>query len=296
MAVTEGLLLLSGQETGGWTEGMFGRPCYNAGCHEPVNPADILLDPEFATLLPPSAPEEEKALQEALFRDGCREALVVWPWQGRLILLVGYEQFPLLRLYRLPFTVVEKACASRADARMFIIQDQLARKNLTPLAVSYLRGLRYLADKQPHGGDRRSAAAGPVLRQRKTAEALAEIFHVDAATIRRDGEFAAAVNALAAACGEDVKRLILSRGAKLSRCQVLKLGKLPAEELRAVVTYVKQTGHVPRSWANHGVAATITLPSDPEALAKELVRRCGAEYAGRVAAALAAVLAQGAST
>jgi hypothetical protein len=125
----------------------------------PARAADITLDDEFADLLPPLAPEERAQLESGLFVHGCREPLVVWRCQGRRILLTGYEQFRLLRVYDLPFRVLDKEFATRAEACLFIIKDQLARRNLSPLGVSYLRGLRYQAEKRPHGGDRRSPAA-----------------------------------------------------------------------------------------------------------------------------------------
>src|SRR6202011_1417517 len=97
----------------------------------------------------------------------------VWPRQGRLILLVGYPQYRYLKRFPGPCGVIEKQLESREEARRFIIQDQLARRNLTPLAVSYLRGLTYAELKQTRGGDRRSQqAVGRV--SGKTAAALAE--------------------------------------------------------------------------------------------------------------------------
>jgi hypothetical protein len=140
-----------------------------------------------------------------------------------------------------------------------------------------------LAEKPPHGGDRRRQAArlGPL--RRRTAQALAEAFHADAATIRRDGAFAAAVNRIAANCGADVKPWILSRGAKLTRALVLALDKLPLEEQRHVVTALKETGELPQEWCDDGEPETITLPNEPRALAPEPLSRRGRASAEEVA-------------
>jgi hypothetical protein len=258
-----------------------------------VRASDITLDPEFRELLPRSAPDEQRALEEVLLRDGCREPLIVWPCAGRLLLLASYEQFPTLKQHRLPFRVVEQPLATRDEAELYIIKYQLAKKNLTTLGASYLRGLRYRAEKRPHGGDRSSAPARLTARQLRTAEALAAEFHVSAATIQRDGEFAAAVNAVAAICGEDVKPWILARGAKLTCGMVLGLAEMEPEEQRAVVAVLQENGRMPRSWRNHGRPATITLPSEPVELARELVRKRGRAWAEAVAAALISVLGGG---
>src|SRR5207302_6982260 len=100
-----------------------------------------------------------KALtQAALFQDGGREPLVVWPYRGLKILVAGYDVYPLVRMHRLPCRVVEKPFADRSQARSFRVKD-LLRRNLSPLWVSYLRGLRCLEQALPAGGDRRSARA-----------------------------------------------------------------------------------------------------------------------------------------
>src|SRR5207237_529824 len=78
------------------------------------------------------APQEQVMLAAALHRHGSSEPLLVWPCHGRLILLVGYEVFPTIKLYRMPCRVVEKSFPGRAEARMFIIRHHLARQHLTP--------------------------------------------------------------------------------------------------------------------------------------------------------------------
>ena len=48
------------------------------------------MDPVFKDLIAPLAKEELKALERDLLRDGCRDALVVWPQKGsNLVLLEG---------------------------------------------------------------------------------------------------------------------------------------------------------------------------------------------------------------
>ncbi len=253
------------------------NPCHAEATLPPrCHVADVFLDPEFQGLLPPPLADEQALLEEALLRDGCREPLLVWRWSDRRILLIGYELIPLLRLHHLAFPVVEHTFGSREAARLFVLKHQVARRGLTPLATSYLRGLCYRAAKHGHGGDRRSA--GPRAWPRgpgKTAQALAEVFAVDAATICRDGAVAAAVEELVAHGGADVKPLLLGRQARLTRGQLLALAAEPPHRQRDLLFELRLHGRLPRSWRSQGACPTITLPRDPAALLAALRRRLG---------------------
>jgi len=239
----------------------------------------IVLDAEFRDLVPGPAPEEQALIERRLHREGCHEPLIVWPCLGRLILLVGYELFPTLRVYRMPFRVIEKTFATRADAKMFVITSALARPNRTALAISYLRGLRYQAEKQRHGGNHRNVEARGPFAMRKTAAALAEVYHVSPATILRDAQVTAAVLRIAANFETDVKPALLSRAAGLSRGRLLHLAGLPVEEQRRVVGELMVTGKLSRSWGSRTLRATITLPRDLATMARAIFRRFGPEHA-----------------
>ena len=242
----------------------------------------ITLDSEFQALAPPPSADEQALLEAALRREGCRETLMAWACGGRKILLVGYEFFPTLRLDRIPFQAVDCELASREEARLFIIKHLLGKHSLSLLAVSYLRGLRYQAEKQPNGGDRRSGL--PLLR--KTAEALAEIFHVSPITIRRDAQVAEAVNRIVALCGEKAKALLLARDCPLRRGRLLKLAGLPENEQKCVIGQWFVEGKLSRHWQTNGKPSTITLPRNPVDFARVLVRRLGRERAAEILEAI----------
>ena len=82
--------------------------------------------------------------------------------------------------------------------RVRIINNQLGRRNLHPDQASYLRGKRYNAEKQDKGGDRKSIDQNDPLIE-STADRLATEYKVSAPTIKRDGNYAAAVDTLQAA-------------------------------------------------------------------------------------------------
>jgi hypothetical protein len=257
-------------------------------CEFKRDPSVIRLDPEFRDLLPPPAPEEQTLSAELLFRPGHRATFYLWYRPGGFILLTGYDRFELVRDRGLPFAVIVKQFETREHARLFIIKDCLARRHLSDLAVRYLRGLRYQASCRPRGGDHKSTGALPGLG--KTAEALAEIFGVSPATIRRDARLTAAVQRIAENCGRQARWLLLARGARLRRAGVLRLAGLPLAQQQAVIQALADRGRLPRSWA--GEPRTITLPRERQAFAEGVWRRLGAEAAHEIGRLLAAKAGQ----
>lgn len=92
--------------------------------------AAIIVDPEFSDAMPALAADELALLEESLVRDGCREALVVWLNTGQRILLDGHHRYELCRKHDLPFNLVAMQFAARAEARLWVLQNQLGRRNL----------------------------------------------------------------------------------------------------------------------------------------------------------------------
>jgi len=74
----------------------------------------------------------------------------------------------------------------------WIDANQLGRRNLTPDQMSLIRGRRYnRAKKAPHRPEKRTQNED--VKPERTSERLAKEHGVSAATIKRDGQFAKAV-------------------------------------------------------------------------------------------------------
>jgi phage N-6-adenine-methyltransferase len=168
-----------------------------------VTTTQLQIDPEFRALIPPLSTEERMQLEENLLRDGCRDPLVIW--NG--VLLDGHNRYDICTAHGLFFNTVVIALTDREAAADWIDTNQLGRRNLTPDQASLLRGRRYNRQKQSHGGDR--GASGQNVQMPSTAERLAVQHGVDERTIRRDGQFAAAVETLKGVV-EDIEERVMS--------------------------------------------------------------------------------------
>lgn len=91
------------------------------------------IDSEFKNLIPPLTAEEFQGLEQSILSDGCRDALVVW--NG--ILIDGHNRYEICMKHGIPFETMEMEFDSREDVKLWMMQNQLARRNLSP----YVRSL-----------------------------------------------------------------------------------------------------------------------------------------------------------
>ena len=211
----------------------------------------IKIDREFASLCPALAEEELKQLEDSLKDLGCQQPLVLW--KGHDILLDGHNRHALCKKHKLDFKTVEVDLLDREAARSFILHTQLGRRNLTHEAASYLRGSRYNAEKQAHSPGRPDK--GDQSERVKTDERLAEEYKVGAATIRRDGKFAAAIDGIVEGCGADYRQVLLSRAYRLTRGNLLALSRLKPAAQKKYLDELKETGKRPRKERGKGQPA-----------------------------------------
>lgn len=160
------------------------------------NPVDhvkdnIKIDRELECLIPPLSPEESEQLEASLLQEGCREPIVVWRSEDDYILIDGHNRYRLCQKHGISFQIHLKDFTDRAEAKDWMIANQMARRNLSPLQLSYLRGLRYQNEKNSRGGlrERNYSKGQNVLMPSPTSEKLSEEFGVNEKTIRRDAKF-----------------------------------------------------------------------------------------------------------
>ncbi len=183
-------------------------------------------DDEFRKLLAPLEGDELARLEASILAEGCRDPLDVWDDGGGAVLLDGHNRFGICTKHGLPYAVRAVELKGRPEAFAWIVGNQLGRRNITPEQASYLRGLRYNAEKSERGGDRKSKDQSDTLID--TASRLAAEFKVSAPTIKRDGRFAEAVDAIAAALPA-AREAILRRDTRFSRSDVKVLAAVAQE-------------------------------------------------------------------
>lgn len=194
-----------------------------------------LIDPEFRDYIAPLTPEEYAGLEASLLSEGCRDPLVVWTEENTLI--DGHHRYRLCEKHNIPYQLVYRSFASRYHVTLWMIENQLGRRNLSAMQASYLRGKRYQAEKQAHGGNRKSRDHNDLLIPGVTAEKLAEEYKVSSPTIKRDEQIAEALDKL----DHTTRRDILSSDLEVTKKEVLLLGSLPANRVASVVEKIRKS-------------------------------------------------------
>jgi hypothetical protein len=96
----------------------------------PTTAPTLRTDPVLRELIPPLADDERAQLERNIVADGCRDPLVVWDQEG--ILLDGHNRLAICEAHGIAYEVRRMPFASRADAELWVLENQFGRRNLTP--------------------------------------------------------------------------------------------------------------------------------------------------------------------
>ena len=91
---------------------------------------DLILSERIQKATPSMAFSELEMLQGSIDEDGVLNPLVVW--KGRNVLVDGYYRYMYCHEKGIPFDIVEKEFVDETEAVLWVVRQQLARRNLTP--------------------------------------------------------------------------------------------------------------------------------------------------------------------
>lgn len=86
----------------------------------------IKIDDEFKALIPPLSDDEYALLEASILADGCRDALIMW---GN-ILVDGHNRYAICQKHGLPFKVETIHLDCREAVIVWMIENQLGRRNI----------------------------------------------------------------------------------------------------------------------------------------------------------------------
>jgi len=195
---------------------------------------EIIIDEQFKYLLPELDKETYMGLEYSLLQFGCLYPLVLW--NG--ILIDGYNRYRICIEHDISFETIDMEFDSREEVVIWIIRNQIERRNLTSIQLSYFRGLHYNADKELHGDNRRIVENNPSsqngnLGSGRTARRLSEQYNVSRNTILRDEKLAQALLKL----GEnypEAKQKILSGEIPVNKSKLEALSYASQERIKTV--------------------------------------------------------------
>jgi len=197
----------------------------------------LTINKRFHELLPPLKDEEYERLDASIQADGIRDPIILW---GTTI-VDGHNRYEIAQRRGISFQTVQKEFEDEDDACIWIIENQIGKRNLSIVEHSFKLGELYKLKRKKHGGDRRSeefsSAQNAHLIKDTTAETVAKEQNVNQATVRRAADFHTAITDLAEQTGQSTKE-ILNLADKTSKQDVMRIAKMPEPMKREVVAKI----------------------------------------------------------
>lgn len=192
----------------------------------------LKIDNEFKNLIPPLKTEELERLEKSILTEGIRDALIVW---GD-VLIDGHNRYAIANKHGLSYKTKALEFDGREDVVLWIINNQLGRRNLTPQQMSYLIGKRYEVEKKKKGGTGANQYTEQIDQNdpSATADRISDETGVSAPTVRRDAKYSQAIDIIAETLGDDAKDAILTAEVRLSKKDTLALADLAPKEPEVV--------------------------------------------------------------
>lgn len=88
---------------------------------------ELTIDSDFQSLIPPLGREELLQLEQNIKQDGCRDPLVVW----NDVLIDGHNRYEICTRLKIQFELTRKDFDSREAVKVWMIDNQKGRRNLT---------------------------------------------------------------------------------------------------------------------------------------------------------------------
>jgi hypothetical protein len=220
---------------------------------------NIIIDEEFKYLLPALDTETYARLEEDLIENGCRDAIILW---GNII-IDGHNRFEICTRLEIPFETVEMEFESREEVLIWIINTQLSRRNLTPIQLTYFRGVHYRTDKLIPGTGRQSThnieECQNGILNKSTKSRLSDQYGVAPRTIARDARVAEGIDAIGATSPE-AKRMILAGEIRIARNHLEEIPNLLSETVSRIAISIEE-GTYERPQSGNGLQSNDSLQS-----------------------------------
>ena len=88
---------------------------------------ELKIEPELKALIPPLTNDEYRLLEESIISEGCRDKLIVWDDT----IIDGHNRYEICKKNGIPFQVEDRDFESFDAVKVWMIDNQKGRRNLT---------------------------------------------------------------------------------------------------------------------------------------------------------------------
>lgn len=192
--------------------------------------SEIKIEKDLMDLITPLTSEEFAQLEGNILVEGCCDPLVLWEKTNqKSILIDGHNRYNICEKHNLSFSIKKMNFNDIEEVKLWMLNNQLGRRNLDPEQLSYYRGLKYLSLKRAQGGFENVKSKGQ--NKPSTAENLSKEFKVSESTIKRDAKFTEALEIIAKS-NPKLKNDILSGQEKFKKNDIVTITQAQDERLK----------------------------------------------------------------
>lgn len=150
----------------------------------------LTVDEEFKALIPPLSEEEHRMLEESLIANGCEMPILVW--DGCIV--DGHNRYAICHEHGIPFAQEEKRFQSRSEVKLWMLRNQLGRRNLnsfqrSEMALKLKNTVAELSEKRMRAGVKVEADPGEIFPQGpekgRTLDKLGKLAGVSGRTLKK---------------------------------------------------------------------------------------------------------------
>ena len=105
---------------------------------------ELKIIDEIKNLIPPLSKEEYGLLKQSIIKEGVRDPIVVWSD----MIVDGHNRYTICKKHNIPFKIVDKDFECLDEIKIWVIENQLGRRNLTDEQKSYFIGKLYNENKK----------------------------------------------------------------------------------------------------------------------------------------------------
>jgi len=201
----------------------------------------LVIDREIQNLCRPLNDKEYSLLEKDIRARGCLDPIKCWrDRKGRYIILDGHHRYKICKDLGRSYTTEPLEFETKEEAIKWVIENHLARRNLSPMEAAYLRGTRYNTEKKAPGKSSDSTLHQNDGKIGETAVRLAPTMGVSPATMERDGILATAIDKLREVVGDDLGMKIRGGNVKLPRKNIIEFSEMPDGEMKAMAEHLEQ--------------------------------------------------------
>lgn len=158
------------------------------GTNERNELGKVLINPDFDSLIPPLSDEELSGLEKSILDEGVRDPIVTW--HGYII--DGHNRYRIATKHGIPYEVTEREFADEESVKLWMIQNQLSRRNISPyqrsllaLKLKPLIAAKAKERQRDSGGAVVQKSAEPPIKTRDELATIAGVSHDTIAKVEK---------------------------------------------------------------------------------------------------------------